>query len=341
MLVKGPEATQLETAFADYIGVDYCRAVSSCTHAIHLSLRALGVGPGDEILVPNLTYCGTVSPVINCGAIPVFVDINEHDYNISVSDAVAKRTAHTKAIIPVHLHGYPCDIQALAAALPELPIVEDACQAHGASRHGEYAGSWGTVSCFSLNQVKPLCGGQGGLVVTNSPDLWSRLSDLASPGRNETVGLSYEITEMSAALAMSQLRYLDNILDIALSNYELFTECLAAEHRDIVQPCEDGVRPTWHKLRLRMSMPARARLMDVLEREGIPYETWPGTLVSGRSEYRHFTAITPLSEAVMLSSFVLGNEKYPFHAQSTTTIERWASIINNTLPLERRHHDSN
>lgn len=333
VLVKGPTATQLEKAFAAYIGVPYCRAVSSCTHAIHMSLRALGIGPGDEVLVPNLTYCGTVSPVLNCGATPIFVDVAAHDYNISVSDAVAKRTCRTKAVIPVHLHGYPCDVHALSEALPELPIVEDACQAHGASRHGEYAGSWGIVSCFSLNQVKPLCGGQGGLVVTNSADVWVRLTDLASPGRNDTIGLSYEITELSAAIAVSQLQRLDNVLDVANRNYEFFTQCLDAQYRDIVQLCEDGIRPTWHKLRLRMPSPVRDRLIAALDREGVPYETWPGTLVSERSEYRHLTAVTPLSTAIMQSSFVLGNEKYPFHAQTAATIEHWASIINSELRL--------
>ncbi len=333
VFVKGPIATQLEEAFAQYIRVRHCRAVSSCTHAIHLALRAIDIGPGDEVLVPNLTYCGTVSPVVNCGATPVFVDVNEHDYNISASDAVAKRTCRTKAVIPVHLHGYPCDVHALCEALPELPIVEDACQAHGASRHSEHAGSWGIVSCFSLNQVKPLCGGQGGLVVTNSPDVWARLTDLASPGRNDTIGLSYEITELSAAIAASQLRRLDNILDVAQRNYALFTQCIDAQYRGIVQPCADGVRPTWHKLRLRMPSSLRDRLVAVLDREGVPYDTWPGTLVSERSEYRHLTAITPLSTAIMQSSFVLGNETYPFHAQTSATIEHWASIINSELRL--------
>jgi dTDP-4-amino-4,6-dideoxygalactose transaminase len=227
-------------------------------------------------------------------------------------------------------------MHALSEALPELPIVEDACQAHGASRRGEYAGSWGAVSCFSLNQVKPLCGGQGGLVVTNSPDIWATLTDLASPGRNDTIGLSYEITELSAAIAVSQLQRLDNVLDVANSNYELFTQCLDAQYRDIVQPCEDGIRPTWHKLRLRMSSPERDRLVRALDREGVPYETWPGTLVSERSEYRHLTAITPLSMAIMQSSFVLGNEKYPFHAQNAATIEHWASLINSELRLSRK-----
>jgi len=336
ILVKGPMAPQLEEAFGNYIGVSYCRAVSSCTHAIHLALRTLGIGPGDEVLVPNLTYCGTVSPVVNCGATPVFVDVNEADYNISVANAREKRTSRTKAVIPVHLHGYPCDLATIREALPDLPIVEDACQAHGAMRNGQYAGSWGTLSCFSLNQVKPLCGGQGGLVVTSSPLIWDRLSDLASPGQNRTVGLSYEITELSAAIALTQLNRLEDILDVANRNYRAFCAYLAEKHRHIVQGCEDGVRPTWHKLRLRVPEPTRERLISSLERASIPYETWPGTLVSQRTEYHAFPASTPISERILSSSLVLGNEMYPFHAQRQNTIEHWAAVINEALNSEGR-----
>jgi len=331
VLVKGPMAGELEKAFAKYIGVPYCRAVSSCTHAIHLALRALDIGPEDEVLVPDLTYCGTVSPVVNCGATPVFVDVDETNYNISLTDAKAKRTSRTRAVIPVHLHGYPCDIEAVRQALPGLLIIEDACQAHGATRNGQRVGSWGTLSCFSLNQVKPLCGGQGGLVLTSSSEIWEKLCDLASPGRNDTVGLSYEITELSAAIALAQLRRLDDILSIAHRNYIEFCSHLAPEHRRIVQACEDGVRPTWHKLRLRTHAQTRNALLHSLDATNVPYETWPGTLVSKRSEYKRFTACTPISESIFLSSLILGNEKYPFHAQCQQTILEWCSVINDAL----------
>ncbi len=336
-LTKGPVSRELEKAFSDYIHVNFCRAVSSCTHAIHLALRAIGVGPGNEVLVPDLTYCGSVSPIVNCGATPVFVDINETDYNFCLNDAASKRTKRTRAVIPVHLHGYPCDISALRSALPGLPVVEDACQAHGAQRAGHYAGSWGEVACFSLNQVKPLCGGQGGLIVTNDQKMWEVICDLASPGQHSTIGLSYEITELSAALALSQLRKLDTFLKKAQDNYFAFINALRGDLRICVQPCEEDVYPTWHKIRIRLSLDDRNRLLSVFDQAQIPYETWPGTLVSERTEYSKYTAHTPIARAVMASSFVLGNERYPFHAQSNSTIVKWAQLINRSILKEEAH----
>ena len=326
-LVKGPLAEKLATEFAQYIGVPYCRCVSSCTHAIHLSLKALGVGPGDEVLVPNLTYCGSVSPIVNTGARPVFVDVTEDTYNICLQDAQAKRTSRTKAVIPVHLHGYPCDILRLREALPDLRIVEDVCQAHGATRDGQYAGSWGDIGCFSLNQVKPLCGGQGGLVVTKDQKIWDKICAFASPGRGSTVGLSYEITELSAAIALTQLDRLDAILGIAQSNYATFRNAIKGNVNVSVQVCEAAVLPTWHKLRIRIPSGALTSFLRALERNRVPFETWPGTLVSQRSEYRYLEAVTPISERIMASSFVLGNEQFPFHAQTSQTVMDWADLL--------------
>jgi len=347
-LVKGPLSEKLGAEFARYIGVPYCRCVSSCTHAIHLALRALGIRPGDEVLVPNLTYCGSVSPIVNTGATPVFVDVKEDTYNLCLVDAAAKRTSRSKAVIPVHLHGYPCDIADVRRALPGLLVVEDACQAHGATRSGEYAGSWGDIGCFSLNQVKPLYGGQGGLVVTKDPDLWNKICDLASPGHGPTVGLSYEITELSAAIALTQLSKLEYILNFAQANYVAFRDALRPHVRHCVQACEVAVRPTWHKLRIRVPPTALPTCLDALERSGVPYETWPGTLVSQRSEYTCFEAVTPVSERIMASSFVLGNERFPFHTQAASTVSEWADLINQIYPewVQRRissepfHQDS-
>jgi len=240
--VKGEFSKQLAEEFAQFIKVGYCRTVGSCTHAIHLALIAAGIGQGDEVLVPDLTYVGSVSPIVNAGAVPVFVDIDPADYNISIRDALKKRTSKTRVIIPVHVHGYPCNIHTIRESFPGLVIIEDACQAHGAKRAGIYAGSSGDIGCFSLNQVKPLCGGQGGLVVTNDRRLWERIEELASPGKGDTVGLSYEITEMSAALALSQLSKLTTVIEKANHNYMHFKETINPEWRGCL-PVRTGCCP--------------------------------------------------------------------------------------------------
>lgn len=326
--VKGPYAKKLSEKFSEYIGVPYCLTVSSCTHAIHLALKSLGIGEGDEVLVPNLTYCGTVSPIINAGATPVFVDVDEKTYNIDPNDASRKRTEKTKAVIPVHLHGYPCNVHDIREILPDLYIIEDACQAHGTRRNGEFAGSWGEISCFSLNQVKPLSGGQGGLVVTKDESIYERLIEYASPGKNATVGFSYEITELSAVLALSQLEKLESFIEKAQTNYNIFHSSLNDHLKRCIQCCEKGVNSCWHKMRINVGREYLQLYLEKIHKHGIPFETWPGTLVSGRSEYSIFTAFTPISFEIMQSSFVIGNEKYPFHIQNEDTIRLWAKILN-------------
>ena len=341
ILVKGPFRRELQDAFGHYVGVPFCLAVSSCTHALHAALRAIGVGNHDEVLVPNLTYCGSVSPILVSGATPVFVDVNETDFNLSLDDAAGKRTNRTKAIIVVHLHGYPCDINAVRNALPGLMVIEDACQAHGAKRGTEFAGSWGDVACFSLNQVKPLCGGQGGLITSKDPNIWSAICDYCSPGQHSTVGLNYEITEVSAAIAFSQLAKLESILGKANSNFQTFRSAIEPKGPVRIQECETDVRPTWHKVRLQVPEGSLQRYLEALQRRKIPYETWPNTLVSQRSEYSVYRALTPVAEKIMQTSFILGNEEYPFHAQDEEIVIQWATAVNEIgIELESELEDT-
>lgn len=332
--VKGPFAEKLATKFANYISIKYCLAVSSCTHAIHLALVASGIGPGDEVLVPNLTYVGSVSPVINAGAKPIFVDVDPLTYNISAEDALRKLTPLTRAIIPVHLHGYPCDIIKLRNSLTNLIIIEDACQAHGSSRFGQLCGTFGNVGCFSLNQVKPLCGGQGGLIVTNDYNIWERIKKLASPGKEDTIGLSYEITELSAALAFTQLDKLPRVIQKANDNYQIFKNELNIELKGCLTLLEEDVISVWHKLRFRLKNVTLSKAISLFEEYSIPYETWPYSLVSDRSEFAYrfaHNAQTPISRNILNETIIIGNEQYPFHAQSSEVIQEWAKIINKTF----------
>ena len=334
VFLKGQYSKELEIKFSEFISVKYCQTVSSCTHAIHLALIAAGIGSGDEVLVPDFTYVGSVSPIINAGAIPVFVDIDPMDYNISIGDISRKITTKTKAIIPVHLHGYPCNVELIRSMFPNLIIIEDACQAPGVTRNGIYTGTIGDIGCFSLNQVKPLCGGQGGIVVTNNPKLWERIKILASPGKDETVGLSYEMTEMSAALALSQLIKLEQIIKCANCNYDHFREAIREGLRDSLPVLEDKVVPVWHKLRLKLGVHNISKAINIFNENNIPYDTWPYNLVSQRSEYKSKygdISYTPNSRAALSQTIILGNEIFPFHAQKLETIIKWAEIINKSF----------
>lgn len=248
-LVGGSEARAFADEWATYLGVSRCLSVSSCTHALHLALHALGVRAGDEVIVPALTFCGSAAPIVLCGATPIFADVHPRTFNLDPGDVARRLTSKTRAIVPVHLHGLPCDIASVATAAPGIPIVEDACQAHGATANGTKVGCLGTIGRFSLNQVKPLGGGQGGMIVSNDGNLMDLACVLATHGGGEHVGFSYGITEMAAALARTQLLSLDEHNCRARANAHRLSSSLSG-FDDLVPQEPPGFESTWHKYRL-------------------------------------------------------------------------------------------
>ena len=327
-LIGGNEATLLAQEWARYMNVAHCLCVSSCTHALHLALRAIGVQAGDEVIVPALTFCGTTAPIIHCGAVPVFADVHPRTFNIDPVDVARKISARTRAIIPVHLHGLPCDIEELTRSAPGIPIVEDACQAHGAMINGVKAGSLGAIGCFSLNQVKPLGGGQGGLVITQHEGYANLVRILTSHGSGDHVGYSYGITELAAAIVRSQLQSLDEHNQRARSNaHRLSQHLLGIE--DLVPREPKGAQSTWHKYRLRLPECIDPNsFVQTLADRGVPADRWPGSLVPQRSEYRRFaTDNYPIAEHVINHSAIIGSEQFPLASQRSETMDQWAEII--------------
>ena len=153
-----PEVKALEKEWSEYTGKKHCLATSSGTAALHMALAALKIGPGDEVIVPAYTFLASASCVLHAGAIPVFVDIDRGTYNIDTKSIEEKITENTRAVIPVHLHGLPCDMDSVRkiADKHKLFIVEDACQAHGAEYKGKKTGCFGDLAAFSLNSSKNL-----------------------------------------------------------------------------------------------------------------------------------------------------------------------------------------
>jgi len=183
--ILGSEVENFEKEFAKYIGTSQCIGVNSGTDALILGLRALGISSGDEVITPSHTATATVSAIVNCGATPVFVDIDPNSFTIDpakVRDAV---TSRTRAIVAVHLYGNPCDMDALQQIAEQkgLFIVEDCAQAHGAEWHGRKVGTFGAVGCFSFYPTKNLGGiGDGGAVVTNNPVIAEKIRRLRQYG---------------------------------------------------------------------------------------------------------------------------------------------------------------
>lgn len=223
MLVQGEYVARLEESFAHYHNVKHAIAVANGTATMHLALSALGIGKGDEVIVPAFSFMATANVVELVGATPVFVDIDSATFNIDVTQLEEKITSKTKAIIPVHQFGMACNIAAVTAVAGQynLHLVEDAACALGATYEGKKAGTFGIAASFSLHPRKSITSGEGGVLLTNDDALATKLRQLRNHGielqngRTEFVesGYNYRITDFQAALAWSQFQRLNAILD--------------------------------------------------------------------------------------------------------------------------------
>jgi perosamine synthetase len=290
-VAQGPRVAEFERAFAERVGAPYAVATSSCTTALHLALYALGVGPGDEVIVPSLSFIATANSVWQCGATPVFADVEPGTGNLSPEAAARAITPRTKAIMPVHQVGLPADMDAFFALAEQhsLHIVEDAACAIGATYKGRQIGSLGAPACFSLHPRKVITTGEGGMITVHDEALADRLrklrqhamdlSDLARHGSSEVIFESYpergfnaRMTDLQAALGLTQLAALDDILAERRAIAERYTAALAG-HPHLEAPTDPPyAERTWqsYPVRVRRSSPiGRTELMQRLLDDGI------------------------------------------------------------------------
>lgn len=211
-----------ESAFAQFAGSRFAVATNNGTTALHLALVALGIGPGDEVLVPTVTFVATANAVTYCGATPVLVDVEPGTLNIDLADARSKVTDRTKCIIPVHLYGIPADVAGLRALCAETGIlmVEDAAEAHGAMVDTVPVGSFGDAAVFSFFGNKIMTTGEGGIVTTDDPELAERLRLYRGQGMDSqrrywfpVVGYNYRMTNIQAAIGLAQLERIGELID--------------------------------------------------------------------------------------------------------------------------------
>jgi perosamine synthetase len=211
---SGQYVSRFEAGFADFCGVKHAIACCNGTAALHVALRALGVGPGDEVIVPTLTFVATANAVVHCGARPVFVDSEPETWNMDPSLIEAKIGARTKAVVVVHLYGHPVDMDAIASIARRhgLFVVEDAAEAHGAEYKGHRVGSLGDLATFSFFGNKIITTGEGGMVTTNDDTLASKVRQLKGQGIDPSrrywhpvIGYNYRMTNVAAAIGLAQL----------------------------------------------------------------------------------------------------------------------------------------
>jgi perosamine synthetase len=215
--------SRFEEMFKQHLGVSYAIATSSCTGALHMGMAALGIGPGDEVIMADTNWIATASPIVNLGAKPIFVDVLPDSWCIDPQKIEAAITARTKAIVAVHLYGNLCDMDQLLALGERygIPIIEDAAEAIGSIYFGKPAGSLGRFGTFSFHGTKTITTGEGGMFVTNDADLYERVLTLSNHGRSRSqtkqfwpdrVGFKYKMSNIQAAIGCGQIERIADLV---------------------------------------------------------------------------------------------------------------------------------
>lgn len=242
---QGAYVNRFEKEFADYCGIKYSCAVMNGTAALHLALLAIGVGPGDEVLVPSLTFIASVSPISYCGAKPVFVDCDPKTWCVDVEDMKRKVTPRTKAVIPVHLYGNACDMDGVRSIAGKhgIRIVEDCAEAHGTLYKGRQVGVFSDVAFFSFYKNKHITTGEGGMCLTDDKGLIEKIRLLRSHGKDKTedlsdedfarkqfisreLGFNYRMTDMQAAVGLAQLSQIEGFIRKRIRYADIYRKAL-------------------------------------------------------------------------------------------------------------------
>ncbi len=300
---EAPEAVALQDEFAAYVGARHCLATNSGTAALHLALLALGIQPGDEVITSAFSFSASALAILHALAVPLFADIRPDTYTLDPRHVERLIGPRTRAIMPVHIHGLPADLDEIFAIAERhgLAVIEDACQAHGATYKGRRVGPLGRMGAFSLNYTKSLPGGEGGLLVTDDDELAQRANmyrifgersdrlddELFRPYHSYVVGWNYRSQELPAAFARSQLQRLDENNARAARNAARLSAGLAGlagVHPPQVPPDRTHV---FQKYRIRLhpgemglqvdAVTLRDRMLLALRAEGVEAVLWHTT----------------------------------------------------------------
>ena len=292
-LTTGPKIEEFEADFANYVGAKYAVAISNGTAALHAACFAAGIESGDEVITTPITFAASANAVLYCGGTPVFADIDSSTYNIDPKDIRKKITKKTKAIIPVHFTGQPCDMDEIRKIAEEynLIVIEDAAHALGASYKNQKIGSISDMTTFSFHPVKHITTGEGGMITTNNKELYEKLLLFRSHGitrnaellenKNEgswyyeqhELGYNYRITDIQCALGISQLKKIDIFIERRIEIATLYNDAFK-DINEITIPyqAEDGIS-SWHIYVLKFDLNKlnlkRNDIFDSLRAKGI------------------------------------------------------------------------
>jgi perosamine synthetase len=279
---KGKFITQFEEEFAKYIGIKHAASVTNGTVAIHLALVALGIGPGDEVIVPTLTYIASVNSIAYTGATPVFVDSLKDTWQMDPADVERKVSPRTKAVMAVHLYGHACDMRALKAICNKhnLFLIEDCAEAIGSLYRGQHVGTFGDISTYSFFGNKTITTGEGGMVVTNDHTLYERSVHFKGQGLakhrqywHDVIGYNYRMTNICAAIGLAQLEQIDQFVKRKKEIAELYNAGFKGSAVKFHQCHEDVDHSYWMCSILVPEASQRDNLREYLADHGI--ETRP------------------------------------------------------------------
>ncbi len=293
-MLAGNRTEMFEKEFARKIGAKHAIAVANGSTALYVALKACGIGPGDEVIVPSFTFTSTVTSVVYANAIPVFADIDSDTYTIDPEDVRRKITEKTKAIIAVHLFGHPAEMDELREIADEkgICLIEDSAQAIGAKYKGKYTGTLGDIAAFSLYATKNITAGEGGVITTSNDEFAEKARLIRSHGEKtryytEILGFNFRMTEMQAALALSQLKKLEKFNSERRIRVKKYFEILSEYTDKLKLPIErKHVVSSWSIFEILLEKNKLAKIRDEIFK-AIRAEGAPIAIMYPRVVYEH------------------------------------------------------
>ena len=329
ILAQGPRVKAFEEAFAEMCDVKYAVATSSGTTALHVALLAHDIGPGDEVITSPFTFIASANSVLYTGARPVFVDIDPVSFNLDPTKIEAAITPNTKAIMPVHLFGLPCEMESILAIAQKhnLAIIEDSAQSHGAAFRGQRVGSFG-AGCFSLYPTKNITSAEGGMVTTNSEEIAENCRVIRQHGMrrryyHDELGFNFRMTDVHAAIGLAQLKKLWQFTEARINNARF----LSAHLEGVITPSvpNDCIH-VFHQYTIRVPDGRRDEVLAGLQAQGIGCGVYYPVPVHQQRVYTELGYDVSLPEAERAALEVISLPVHP--ALSSAELETIVAAVN-------------
>lgn len=333
MLTLGPQLTKFEENFRKYTGSKYAVAVSNCTAALHLSLKAIGIQNGDEVIIPDLTFVADANAIIACNAKPKIVDINRENFFISKSSIEKNISNKTKAIIPVHIYGQACNIEEILeiAKKNNIKVIEDCAHAIGTFYKSKHVGNSGITGCFSFYPTKNITTAEGGMVITNSKEVAEKIIQLRSHGMTKSLqkryqseypwifdivepGYNYRLDEIRCSLGISQLRRIKKINNLRKNAAKYYYKNLKDIHGIIVPDMTNDASHSYHLYTIRVSEKfplSRDKLFKKLEENGIRTTVY-WMPINGYTAYQKFVNKKNIINTLRIYDQILSLPLFPY-----------------------------